>query len=120
MNDTQTLTATSADAVQGMSFCSVWPIARGLLNGVLPSVASVPLRTAFTALVAAADSVCPSSFSSSSSIERLAKFGLIAAADKVEFLAGLSDQELQVLSTVQRSAAQSGLIQPYDFGNSGF
>jgi hypothetical protein len=116
MNNTQVLTATSANAVQGMSFCSVWPMAKGILSGVLPSVSNPTLKTAINALIAAADAVCSSSASASAS-ERLARFGLVASPDKVEFLSSLTDEELEVLAAVQRTAVDRGVINPDGVGS---
>jgi hypothetical protein len=57
----------------------------------------------------------------SSSNERLGKFGIAAPADaaRADFLAGLSDNELEVLSGVQKKAANSRVASD-DVGGSFF
>ncbi|RFP08144.1 hypothetical protein D0T23_30415 [Duganella sp. BJB475] len=88
-------------------------MAQGILNGVLPSVSNPTLKTAIMALMAAANAVCSSSSTSSA---RLAHFNLVAPAGQEDFLAGLSDNQLQVLADVQRQASQGGHITAADVG----
>ncbi|MFB9240384.1 hypothetical protein IV454_24395 [Massilia antarctica] len=104
----------TSDAVEGMSFCSIWPIAKGLLTGVQAGISNPTLKTAIAALIAAADAVCSGSAADvaggdAGSGERLAKFGLSVPPAEQSFVAGLSDNELQVLAAIQREAAARGL-----------
>ena len=104
----------TSDAVRGMSFCSIWPIAKGLLTGVQGEVSNGTLKIAIAALIAAADAVCGGSAADVAvgdlgGADRLAKFGLSVPPAEQSFVAGLSDNELQVLAAIQREATARGV-----------
>lgn len=113
MNNTPNTACCSSEMVGAMSFCSVWPMARALLSGVLPSVGNANLRLAIEALMAAANAVCSPAAAAQL---RLEQFGLKAPAGPAAFLSGLSDNELQVLAQVQRNAEQRGVATADDVG----
>jgi hypothetical protein len=58
MNQTNDLSLAVSNSVQAVSFCSVWPMASGILTGLLPNVPNATLKTAMQALIAAGNAVC--------------------------------------------------------------